>query len=132
MTTMSNPNEILRLLMQGLAFTLVATLWFIAILVWMLLRARERRRIQSRLNLTSGTGEERILRLWHDGRLAEAAVPGHARPTVMQRLTWLGEDAGWQASMPRVLVWFITTVTLVAVLLYLVTAKLLISFIAVA
>jgi tight adherence protein B len=99
------------------AFALVFTLWVAAVVMWAVHRARREQQIEQRLGILNQTQEERVLRLWQDGQIAETTVPGGGRRPLIERLVQLGQNAGWRTPMPQVLLVFSTFVLLGAVLL---------------
>ena len=100
---MPEPTPLIRMVVQGAAFVLVLALWIALVLLWQAVRARREQRIHSRLGISRISGGEadgKVLRLWHEGGVAETTVEREARPTLMQRVAHMGEDAGWKVSMP--------------------------------
>ncbi|HEV2294155.1 MAG TPA: type II secretion system F family protein [Tepidisphaeraceae bacterium] len=123
---MSEPNDFFRLLIQGSVFTLVVALWLVAVIIWYLRRSRRTERIHQRIGLGDGAAdEERVLRLWRDGEMLETSVRGEAKPTLLQRLERVREDAGWTIPMLPILAGLIVIILLFAVVLYVISGNLL-------
>src|SRR5438045_1732416 len=97
-------EKLAHLFIQLSVFGLVVAVWFAAVTLWMLRRSQRNRRLERRLQFAQqGADEERVIRLWHDGKAIDTFVPDTARMTWRERLERMRQDAGWQTSMPKVL-----------------------------
>ena len=90
------PPDLLTLAAASAVFGLVLSLWLIGTLLWARRRTSEGRILDERLSATApGSGEQRVLRLWHDGREATTTVPSASRRSLLKRLVRLIRDSGW-------------------------------------
>jgi tight adherence protein B len=116
----------LTLFVQAAAFVLVLALWLAAVLLWWLVRSRRERHIHQRLGIASaadGGPRRKVLRLWHEGGVAETTVSREATLSIMQRLERLRIDAGWTVPMPVLLAALGGAVVLLSLGLLVVTAN---------
>jgi len=97
-------EQIAKLFIQLAAGGLFVAIWFAGIAVWMLRRSQRNRKLERRLQFAQqGADEERIIRLWHDGRAVDTFVPDAQHMSWGERLERMREDAGWQMPMMRIL-----------------------------
>ena len=121
---MSNPAEVIKLLVQWSVFGLVITLWVGGVVIWYLLRSRRSQQIHERLGLADDEQHgQRVLRLWHDGELVETTVRGEAHRSLHDRLEQLRESAGWTIPMGPVLVGLAAAIACICLLLLAVTGN---------
>jgi len=94
----SSPEHLRSLFMQVAMFGIVAAFWFAALVFWYLQRSRRAQQLHARLHLSGRPEQEqRVLRLWQDGRLAgETTVSSDGEGGFLDRLDRLREAAGWQ------------------------------------
>lgn len=117
-----------RLLVQLAAVGFVLALWIAAVLLWLIHRSRRMNRLQQRLGLSHRVGrEERVLSLWHEGRMIETTVPNEAGFTFLQRLEFAREDAGWELPMTAILSGLLVVILITALLIVLLTGNPLIA-----
>lgn len=115
-----DPEQLWQWLVLFSVFGLVLAVWYAAVTAWYLHRSRHREQLRNRLGLQGGAlrqgsldaGNERVLRLWHDGELVETVVPTEGPRTLLQRLEQIRQDAGWETPMPRVLLMLATVCAL--------------------
>ena len=106
-----DPEQAWRWLVMLSVFGLVLAVWYAAVTLWYLHRARQRDQLRTRLGLEGGkyhqgsieAAKDRVLRLWHDGELVETVVPMMGARSILQRLEQVRTDAGWETPMSRVL-----------------------------
>ena len=96
--------ELVSLLVQLAVFGLVLGLWVIVVILWYLIHSRRVTQLQRRLGLSSQQDNERVVRLWRDGQVAHTRVPGQMRRTVWERMEHLRDQAGWEVSLPMILI----------------------------
>jgi tight adherence protein B len=97
-------EQIRAIFLQLSMFGLVAALWLVGVTLWVVHHKKRTRHLERRLQFAEqGTDQERVLRLWHDGQAVEVFVPGGPRPSLMERLEHIREDAGWTTPMARIL-----------------------------
>src|SRR5687768_16927666 len=86
------------------AFGLVIAVWMAGVTVWMLRRSQKKRKLDRRLQFAQqGVDEDRVIRLWHDGKAVDTFVPDVAKMGWGEWLERLRQDAGWKTPMPRLL-----------------------------
>ena len=119
--------ELVSLLVQVAVFGLVLALWVIVVILWYLFHARRITQMHRRLGLTSQQDSERILRLWRDGEVAQTHVPDQIRLTVWERMEQLRDQAGWEVSVPGILIGLGGGCVVAAALLQIVTGHLIIA-----
>ena len=107
-------DQLAKLFIQIAAFGLFFALWLAGITVWLLRRSNRNRKLERRLQFAQqGVDEERIIRLWHDGKAVDTYVPDSLHLSLAERLERAREDAGWQMPMPQVL-GLVATITLLS------------------
>jgi len=101
----SSPEQLRTLFMQVAMFGIVAAFWFAALVFWYLQRSRRAQQLHARLHLSGRPEQEqRVLRLWQDGRLAgETTVSTNGEGGFLDRLDRLREAAGWQTPILQIL-----------------------------
>ena len=96
------------------AFGLVIAVWMAGVTFWMLRRGQRHRKLERRLQFAQqGVDEDRVIRLWHDGKAVDTFVPDVAKMGWGEWLERLRQDAGWKTPMPRVIA-LVATLTLIA------------------
>src|SRR6266550_1118539 len=97
-------EQLVKLFIQLSVFGLIIAVWLAGITFWMLKRSQRNRKLERRLQFAQqGVDEERVIRLWHDGKAVDTFVPDAAKMSLGERLERMREDAGWQMPMPRIL-----------------------------
>jgi tight adherence protein B len=99
---LNDQQQIIRLLMMIAAFGLVLSLWLACVVLWWSRKAKRNKLVTDRLRAieTHGsvaTGENRTLRLWHEGQEATISVPGMSGPRGIT--AWLEDiraKTGWK------------------------------------
>lgn len=129
---MSDREELLRLLLRLSVGGLVAAVWFAGLTLWAMRHSRRRQELNRRLKLDNAGGEEKVLRLWHEGKAVETRVAGGARRSWLDALDQLREDAGWVTPIERVLATVFGSTGVLAILVYLVTGRMLLGLAAIA
>lgn len=84
---------------------IVAAVWFAAMVLWYLHRSRRAQQLHARLHLSGQPDQEqRVLRLWQDGRLAgETTVLADGSGGLLARMDRLRESAGWRTPILHIL-----------------------------
>ena len=120
-------EQIAKLLIQLSVFGIVVALWMAAVVVWMLRRARVRQKLERRLQFAQqgAVEDERVIRLWHDGKAVDAFVPDTNSMGPFERLERLRQDAGWVTPMPKVLAMLAFGVICAAVLTWVISGRIL-------
>ena len=120
-------EQIAKLLIQLSVFGIVVALWMAAVVVWMLRRSRVRQKLERRLQFAQqgAVEDERVIRLWHDGKAVDTFVPDTDSMGPFERLERLRQDAGWVTPMPRVLAMLALFVVLAAGLTWVVSGRIL-------
>src|SRR5688572_27817276 len=112
-----DPDKLAKLFIQLSVFGLIIAFWMGAITFWMLRRGQRQRKIDRRLQFAEqGGDEERVIRLWHDGKAIDTFVPEAVTMTRLEKLERMRQDAGWQTPMPKV-IGMVATLTAAAVTL---------------
>src|SRR4051812_43715853 len=98
-------EQIASLLIQMSVFGIVVAVWMAGVMVWFLRRSRRHQKLERRLQFAEqgATDDDRIIRLWHDGKAVDAFVPDTATMGWGERLERMRQDAGWQTPMAKVL-----------------------------
>ena len=101
----SSPEQLRTLFMLVSLFGIVAAVWFAAMVVWYLHRSRRAQQLHARLHLSGHPDQEqRVLRLWQDGRLAgETTVTTDGSGGLLARMDRLRESAGWRTPILQIL-----------------------------
>ncbi len=95
-------EQLARLFIQISVFGIVAALWFGGVTFWVLRRSQQNKKLQRRLQFAQeGVGEERVIRLWHDGQAVDTFVPDYQVMSWAERLEQMRRDAGWATPMPK-------------------------------
>ena len=120
-------EQIAKLLIQLSVFGIVVALWMAAVVVWMLRRSRAHQKLERRLQFAQqgAVEDERVIRLWHDGKAVDTFVPDTDSMGPFERLERLRQDAGWVTPMPRVLAMLALFVVLAAGLTWVVSGRIL-------
>ena len=90
-------SDIYDMVIAVSAFGAVLSLWFIGVLLWSMRRASHGRKVEERLEIfdLDRATSRRILRLWHEDSAAVSDDSNQAsRPSFLQRLNKIGQDAG--------------------------------------
>ena len=118
-------EQIASLLIQLSVFGMVVAVWMAAVMVWFLRRSRRQQKLERRLQFAQqgATDDERVIRLWHDGKAVDAFVPDTATMGFGERLERLRQDAGWQTPMPKVLATYAMFVVIAAVVAWIVSGR---------
>jgi tight adherence protein B len=98
-------------------FGLIFALWAAAVTFWAIHRSRTKQKLDRRLQfdkLPDAPSEERVIRLWHDGKAVDTFVPDSMKITTFERLERARQDAGWQTPMPQILAMVATFVLISA------------------
>jgi tight adherence protein B len=96
---LENPRLITNIIGTLAAFGVLSSIWLATLLVLSLRRSGRARAMEQRLGLSPGTedGSGRVLRLWHDGRLASTVVRGgDGNQTLGVRIHLLFQRAGFE------------------------------------
>jgi tight adherence protein B len=81
-------------------FVLVLVVWSMGLLLLLLIRQRNRERLLQRIERsTNGSEEERVLRLWHEGKEHLTTVAAFARVSLVQRVRAVHRDSGISSSL---------------------------------
>ena len=101
----TSPEQLRALFMQVALIGIVAAFWLAALMFWYLHRSRRAQQLHERLHLSGRPAQEqRVLRLWQDGRLAgETTVTTDGDGNILVRLDRLREAAGWQTPIVQIL-----------------------------
>jgi tight adherence protein B len=99
-----DPQKALSLILAAAAFGLVLSVWLLGVLLWAMKRRRRAIEVERRLQFVHPDMQDalggRVLRLWHDGRLATTVVPGRAgNGGLIVKLQRLRMDAGWESPL---------------------------------
>jgi tight adherence protein B len=72
---------------------------------WWLHRSRQKAKLERRLQFDQqqDQAEDRVIRLWRDGKAVDQVVPDTVRLTFFEKLERARQDAGWAAPMPKIL-----------------------------
>ena len=94
------------LISAGAAFVLVVAVTGLAAVLVSQRTARAEQRIKARLDPKQELrGGQRTLRLWHEGEQATVQVAQeYGAGSLMERLHWIGVDAGFRTPLPSILV----------------------------
>ena len=109
-------DQIAKLFIQFSVFGLIFALWAAGVTFWWLSRSRTKAKLERRLQFDQPSdqgGEDRVIRLWHDGKAVDTIVPETLKLDWFERMERARQDAGWQTPMPQVLA-MLATFTLVA------------------
>ena len=103
-----SPEKLANLFIQLSVFGLVIAVWMAGLTVWTLRRSQKKRKLDRRLQFAQQGSqqpqdEERVIRLWQDGKAVDAYVPDVAEMNFLERLERMREDAGWHTPMLRIL-----------------------------
>ena len=105
-------------------FVLVLVLWSGVMLLWIGLRSRRRSRLLRRLEGAAGdVREERVLRLWHEGKEHFTTVATSKKASFSRRLRNAHRDAGLTTSPAATLANLLLTAMLVGTGLFLVLER---------
>ena len=100
-------DQIAKLFIQLSVGGLFIALWLAGITIWALRRSQKNKKLERRLNFAkqgrTAADEERVIRLWHDGKAVEAYVPDSVHMSFGEKLERMREDAGWHMPMPKIL-----------------------------
>jgi tight adherence protein B len=120
-------EQIASLLIQLAVFGIVIAIWMAAVVVWMLRRSRRQQKLERRLQFAQqgAVDDERVIRLWHDGKAVDTFVPDTADMSFGERLDLMRKNAGWNTPMPRVLALLALFVTIGGALAWIVSGRLL-------
>ena len=117
-------EQLAKLFIQLGVFGLVLALWLGGVTFWMLRRSQRQKKLERRLQFAQeGVDEERIIRLWHDGKAVEAFVPDSSHMSWGERLERMRQDAGWNMRMPSVIALLFTITLAAAAMVWTVTGK---------
>ena len=119
-------EQIAQLLIKLSASGIVVALWMAAAVVWMLRRSRMRQKLERRLQFAQqgAVEDERVIRLWHDGKAIDTFVPDADSMGPFERLERLRQDAGWVTPMPRVLALLALFIVFAAALTWVISGNL--------
>ncbi len=105
-------------------FVLVLVVWSALLLVWLQLRSRRRSRLKRRLEGSPGdAAEERVLRLWHEGKEHFTTVATSRKLTFRTRLRNVHRDAGLTTPLPVTLGNLLLIAMLVGIGLFLILER---------
>jgi tight adherence protein B len=97
-------DRLATLLLQMSIFGIIFALWAAGITFWVLQRSKQKKQLERRLQFDQQGGQDdRVIRLWHDGKAVDAVVPDTQRLNWAEKLERARQDAGWKTPMPRVL-----------------------------
>jgi tight adherence protein B len=115
----------MELIVLAATVLLVLSLWGALVWLWALRRASRKDKVDQRLGLSGEDAEDqRVLRLWHDGREVTTSVPGQVRRTSLWgRLDQLRDDAGWEVPLASALLGTLGVAALTCLLTLLVTGR---------
>ncbi len=117
-------------LLGGSVFALVVSLWFICILWLYLRRSSRQERVEERLRLgeTQKSEDERVLRLWRDGREVTTNVPGKPkRRSLLVRLDQTRDALGWDVPIRTAILGFIGVASSVCLVTLVLTGSVLMA-----
>ncbi|KKN96977.1 hypothetical protein LCGC14_0162270 [marine sediment metagenome] len=102
--TVANSVTIFDLLLPIAVFGLVLASWIGIVLLLRVRRRNRAQKLQQRINISHPhLDEDRVLRLWHDGKEETLEVPGAgAKPSLRARLAQLKEQSGIKAPLQAV------------------------------
>jgi tight adherence protein B len=124
---MMESERIASLLMQMSVFGIVIAIWMAGVAVWFLRRSRRQQKLERRLQFaqqgTAADDDERVIRLWHDGKAVDTFVPDSTHLSWGERLERMRQDAGWQTPMPKVLAMLALFVVIGGVLAWIVSGR---------
>ena len=114
-------------IIQILMFVLVFAIWLFGVFLWNLLRASRQSRVHERLGLTDSEDgpEERVLRLWKEGREITTTVHGEKAPSLMIRLEQLLHEAGMKVPAQTVVMFGSGLVIFVVGIVYILSQSIL-------
>src|SRR2546423_5392049 len=117
-------EQLAKLFIQLGVFGLVLALWLGGVTFWMLRRSQRQKKLERRLQFAQeGVDEERIIRLWHEGKAVEAFVPDSTHMSWGERLERMRQDAGWSMGIPTVILLLLTTTAAAGAMVWTVTGK---------
>ncbi len=100
-------------------FVLVLVVWSMALVLLLMIRQRNRERVLRRIEqTTSGSEEERVLRLWHEGKEHLTTVAASARVSFVTRIRAMHRDAGMSSGLRTTILNLVLVTILVAGGLY--------------
>jgi tight adherence protein B len=121
-------EKIANLLMQMSIFGIVIAVWMGGVMIWYLRRSRRQQKLERRLQFAqqgaSAADDERVIRLWHDGKAVDTFVPDSTTLSWGERLERMRLDAGWETPMPKVLAMVTFLVVIAAVLTWIISGRL--------
>jgi tight adherence protein B len=124
---MIESERIASLLMQMSVFGIVVAVWMAGVAIWFLRRSRRQQKLERRLQFaqqgTAADDDERIIRLWHDGKAIDTFVPDSTTLSWGERLERMRQDAGWHTPMPKVLLMLAVFVVIAGVLAWIVSGR---------
>src|SRR5438046_886555 len=122
-----NSEQLVKLFIALSVFGLIIAIWLAGITFWWLKRTQRNRKLERRLQFAEQgvADEERIIRLWHDGKAIDAFVPDFGKMGFAERLERMRQDAGWQMPMPRILAILAVFIVASAVMIWAVSGKIL-------
>ena len=106
-------------------FGIVVAVWMGIMTVWMLRRSQRQRKLERRLQFAQqgAADDERVIRLWHDGKAVDTFVPDSGKQTFGEWLERLRQDAGWKTPMPKALATLAIVILIASVLAWVVTGR---------
>ena len=120
-------DKLVHLLMQLSIFGIVIAVWMAGVMIWYLQRSRRQQKLQRRLQFAqqgaSAVDDERVIRLWHDGKAVDAFVPDLSAMSWTERLERMRRDAGWETPMPRVLAMYAVFIAVAIALAWIVSGR---------
>lgn len=116
--------EIIQQVAKISAFGLVFALWMGGVFIWTALRSKRATRVQQRLGLAEAeTGEDRVLRLWKEGKEITTTVHGRERVSFLRRLEYMFHEANIQTPVPAALLNVLGVAGLFAAVTYVLTSS---------
>lgn len=118
-------EQIASLLIHVSIFGIVVAVWMAGVTVWFLRRSRRQQKLERRLQFAQqgAVEDERVIRLWRDGKAVDAFVPDSGSMSWGERLDRMRQDAGWQTPMPRLLATYAVFIAIAAVLAWLISGR---------
>ncbi len=123
-----NPQTVITLVLSVSVFGLVMAVWLGVLLMWVRKREARARQLQQRLGAAvleqGGTGEGRVINLWHQGGVATTTVPLLGRRvSSWRKVQEQFAQAGWEGRAEIILALVAGTAFVAAVFTQMLTAN---------
>ena len=128
-------HKVINIIVMATVFLLIFCVWCICIFLWVVQYLKRLQNVQQRLSMgeKNRVNESKILKLWSESQretASDARQEGHneiRRPTLLKRMEFLRDNAGWHAPVLVIITRLLMTVVLTFIITYLISGGVLLA-----